>query len=65
MGAGVGLAVAASSPPSIAMIPAESQFEFVLASPMAVYPVDQRTAARLARNMRKGGPVLYVRGESQ
>ena len=65
VGAGVGLAVAASTPPSIAMIPAESQFEFVLASPMAIYPVDQPTAVRLARKIGQGGPVLYVRGDSQ
>ncbi len=64
-GAGIGAAVAASSPPSIALIPAESEIEFTLASPIAVYPVDQRTAARLAQGMHHGGPVLYVRGESQ
>jgi hypothetical protein len=65
VGAGVGAAIAASSPPSIAIIPAESEMEFTLASPIAVYPVDQRTAARLAQGMHQGGPVLYVRGESQ
>lgn len=65
IGAGVGTAIAASTPPSIAMIPAESQLEFTLASPIAVYPVDQRTAARLAQGMHLGGPVLYVRGENQ
>lgn len=65
LGAGVGTAIAASSPPSIALIPAESQLEFTLASPIAVFPVDQRTAARLAQGMRHGAPVLYVRGESQ
>ncbi|HEU5351675.1 MAG TPA: hypothetical protein VFU55_08765 [Terracidiphilus sp.] len=65
MGAGVGLAIAESTPPSIARIPAESQMDFTLASPIAVYPVDQRTAARLGRGMFRGGPVLYVRGESQ
>jgi hypothetical protein len=65
LGAGVGAAIAASSAPSIAVIPAESQMEFTLASPIAVYPVDQRTAERLAQGTRKGGPVLYVRGESQ
>jgi hypothetical protein len=64
-GAGVGAAIAASSPPSIALIPAESEMEFTLASPIAVYPVDQRTAARLAQGLRAGGPVLYLRGESQ
>ena len=64
MGAGVGTAIAASSPPSIALIPAESEMEFTLASPIAVYPVDQHTAARLAQGMRHGGPVLYVRGKN-
>lgn len=65
LGASVGTAIAASTPPSIALIPAESQMEFTLASPIAVYPVDQRTASQLARGMHQGGPVLYVRGESQ
>jgi hypothetical protein len=65
VGAGAGVAIAASSPPSIALIPAESQMEFTLASPIAVYPVDQRTAARLAKGMYHGGPVLYLRGENQ
>jgi hypothetical protein len=65
LGAGVGTAIAASSPPSIALIPAESQIEFTLTSPIAVFPVDQRTASRLARGMHHGGPALYIRGESQ
>lgn len=65
MGAGIGAAIAASSRPSIALIPAESEIEFTLASPIAVYPVDRRTAVRLAQGMHHGGPVLYVRGESQ
>lgn len=65
VGVGVGTAIAASSPPSIALIPAESQIEFTLASPIAVYPVDQRTASRLAQGMLHGGPVLYIRGETQ
>jgi hypothetical protein len=65
VGATVGTAVAAATPSPIAALPAESQIEFTLASPIAVYPVDQRTAMRLARGMRRGGPVLYVRGQSQ
>lgn len=65
MGAGVGLAIAASGPPSIAAIPAESQLEFILASPIAVYPVDQSTAMRLSQGMHHGNPILYIRGESQ
>jgi hypothetical protein len=39
--------------------------EFTLAAPIAVFPVDQRTAQRLARGMFPGGSILYVRGESQ
>lgn len=64
-GAGIGTAIAAASPSPIALIPAESQMEFTLASPIAVFPVDQRTAARLAQGMHHGGPVLYIRGENQ
>jgi hypothetical protein len=65
VGAGVGAAIAASSPPSIALIPAESELVFTLASPIAVYPVDQKTAVRLAQGLYPGGPVLYIRGENQ
>ena len=65
IGAGVGVAIASSTPPSIALIPAESQIEFTLASPIAVFPVDRRTATKLAQGMHLGGPVLYIRGESQ
>jgi len=65
LGAGLGTAIAASSPPSIALIPAESEMEFTLASPVAVFPVDQPKAARLALDLHHGGPALYVRGENQ
>jgi hypothetical protein len=65
LGAGVGTAIAASSPPSIALIPSESELEFTLATPIAVFPVDRPTAERLSQGMHHGGPVLYVRSESQ
>ena len=65
VGAGIGTAIGTSTPPSIALIPSESQIEFTLATPIAVFPVDQPTAARLARGMYHGGPVLYMRGENQ
>ena len=65
LGAGVGTALAAKSQPSVASIPSESQLEFTLASPIAVFPVDQQTATRLAQGLHHGGPVLYVRDESQ
>jgi hypothetical protein len=65
LGAGVGTAVAATSPRPVVSIPAESEIEFTLASPLAVFPVDRKEAARLARGMYRGGPVLYIRGDNQ
>jgi len=65
IGAGVGTAVSAVSPAPIVSIPAESEMIFVLSSPIAVVPVDAKEAARLARGMKPGGPVLYVRDETQ
>ena len=65
LGAGIGAAVAASSPPSVAVLPSESEIEFTLASPIAIFPVDQTTAVRLAQGLHHNGPVLSVRSESQ
>ena len=65
LGAGVGTAVSAASPAPIVSIPAESEMIFTLSSPIAVMPVDAKEAARLARGMKPGGPVLYVRDETQ
>jgi len=65
LGAGVGAAVSAASPAPIVSIPAESEALFTLSSPVAVVPVDAKEAARLARGMKPGGPVLYVRDETQ
>jgi len=65
IGAGIGAGIAAGSAPSIATIPAESELEFTLASPVAVYPVDQMTAVRLAKGVHPGGPVLYVRDDTR
>ena len=65
LGAGVGTAVAAASPAPIVSIPAESEMVFVLSSPVAVVPIDAKEAARLARGMKPGGPVLYVRDDTQ
>jgi hypothetical protein len=65
LGAGVGTAVAAASPAPIVSIPAESEMVFVLSSPVAVVPVDAKEAARLARGMKPGGPVLYIRDDTQ
>jgi hypothetical protein len=63
VGAGVGTVVAAASPGPVIDIPAESQIDFYLASPISVTPVSRREAARLSEGLYSGGPVLYVRGE--
>jgi hypothetical protein len=64
VGAGVGTAVAAATPGPSMAIPAESQIDFHLASPISVVPVSAKEAARLSQGMRPGGPVLYVRGDA-
>ena len=63
VGAGVGTVVAAASPGPVIDLPAESQIDFYLASPISVTPVSRREAARLSEGLYSGGPVLYVRGE--
>jgi hypothetical protein len=65
LGAGIGMAVSAASPAPIVSIPAESEMIFTLSSPVAVTPVDAKEAERLARGMKPGGPVLYIRDEAQ
>ena len=64
VGAGVGAAVSLATPGPILDIPAESEMDFFLASPISVVPVTQREAARLSQGLNPGGPVLYVRGET-
>ncbi|HKN22329.1 MAG TPA: glycine zipper family protein [Terracidiphilus sp.] len=64
VGAGVGTVVAAASPGPVIDIPAESQIDFFLASPISVVPVSRREAQRLSEGLYSGGPVLYLRGET-
>lgn len=64
IGAGVGTAVAAATPGPVIGIPAESQMDFSLASPISVVPASEKEAKRLAEGLHAGGPVLYVRGET-
>ncbi len=64
LGAGVGTAVSAATPKPILTIPAESQMDFYLSSPISVVPVSEKEASRLSEGLRPGGPVLYVRGET-
>jgi len=63
--AGVGAVVAASAlaPKPVVELPAESEMDFYLASPISVQPVSEQDAERLAARLHAGGPVLYVRGE--
>lgn len=62
--AGAGAVAAASivGPRPVVAIPAESQMDFVLASPISVLSVSQKDAERLSQQLRSGPPVLYVRG---
>ena len=64
LGAGVGTAVSAAIPGPILTIPAESQMDFYLASPISVVPVSPKEAARLSQGLHRGGPALYVRGDT-
>ena len=64
VGAGVGTLVSAASAGPAVRIPAESEIEFQLASPITVTPVSAKEAARLSQGLHQGGPVLYVRGET-
>ena len=64
LGAGVGTAVAAATPGPVIGIPAESQLDFSLASPLSVVPPTEKEAKLLAQGLHAGGPVLYVRGET-
>jgi hypothetical protein len=64
LGAGVGTAIAAATPGPVLTIPAESQIDFYLSSPISVLPANEKEAARLGQGLHAGGPVLYVRGET-
>ncbi len=64
LGTGVGAAVSIASPGPVLDIPAESEMDFFLASPISVVPATPREAARLSQGLRSGGPALYVRGET-
>jgi hypothetical protein len=64
LGAGIATAVSAATPGTVAAIPAESQVDFYLSSPISVIPVSQREADRLSQGLHVGGPVLYVRGQT-
>ena len=64
VGAGVGTAVSAATPGPVLRIPAESEMDFYLSSPISVVPVSRKEAQHLSEGLHRGGPVLYVRGET-
>jgi len=65
-GAGAGAVAAAFvvGPRPVISLPAESQMDFYLASPISVAPVNSKEAERLAQKLTPGDPVLYVRGST-
>jgi len=64
VGAGSGMILSAVTSGPFVMIPAESQLDFYLASPVSIVPVSSEEAERLLRLARSNGPVLFVRGET-
>jgi hypothetical protein len=64
VGAGAVVAAAAATPRPEVKLPAESQMDFYLASPISVQPVSAEEAERLGERLHNGGPVLYVRGDT-
>jgi hypothetical protein len=62
--AGVVAAASAITPRPVLAIPAESQMDFYLTSPISVQPVSAKEAERLGQRLHPGGPVLYVRGDT-
>ena len=62
--AGMGALTSAATPGPTVTLPAESQMDFYLPSPISVKPLTEKEAARLSQGFRHGGPVLYVRGDT-
>lgn len=64
VGAGIGALASATTPGEAATVPAESQIDFYLASPIAVVPVSAQEAARLARQYHPVEPTLRLRSDA-
>lgn len=64
VGAGAVEAVAVITPRPVVKIPAESQMDFYLASPLSIQPVSEKEAERLAQRVKGSDPVLYVHGDA-
>lgn len=63
-GAGAVALATVVAPRPVLTIPAESQMDFYLASPISVQPVSEKEAEALVQKVYASGPVLYVRGET-
>jgi hypothetical protein len=64
IGAGAVEATAIAMPRPVVKIPAESQMDFYLASPISVQPVSAKEAEKLAQQLHPGDPVLYIHGDT-
>ena len=64
LGAGTGALVAVATPGPTVSVPAESEIDFYLSSPISVVPATEKEANRLSQGLHPGGPVLYVRGDA-
>jgi hypothetical protein len=62
VGAGAVAAAAIIAPRPVVDLPAESQMDFYLASPLSVQPLGEQDAEALERQFHSRGPALYVRG---
>lgn len=64
LGAGAVEAAAVITPRPVVKVPAESEMDFYLSSPISVQPVSQREAERLSQRLKSTDPVLYIRGDT-
>lgn len=64
LGAGAVEAAAVVTPRPVVEIPAESQMDFYLSSPISIQPVSKQEAERLAQRVKGTDPVLYIRGDT-
>lgn len=62
VGAGAIAAASMAKPRPVVELPAESQMDFYLASPLSVQPLGEKDAEALEQRFHSGGPALYVRG---
>lgn len=64
LGAGVGALTSAATPGPTVTLPAESQMDFHLASPISVRPATAKEAEQLSHRVGATEPILYVHGDT-